>query len=251
MVVMTDAVQPLPPSPAPPSHPAAVSRFAKGGASRCLDAFAWWLARVRTSLLVVVVAVMSGGFLALGAAYYLGAEHLQEFWLDGERNPPAIYSTLLLLTSAAIALALARQAHANRGLRRSAWFFAGLFAFMSLDEFQSFHERFNDHFHVPWQPFYAPIIAAAFVFTLRLVRESREHRPAASLWLCGCLSWGVAQVLDLIETQVFEVGDTPFEVMVVIEEGLEMAGSALFGFALLTVVRSLRGSVRRRSSAAT
>ena len=103
---------------------------------------------------------------------------------------------------------------------------------MSLDEALHFHERFNDRFGIPWQLPYAPVLLGAFAAAVYLVGYLHS-RGVALRWIIAGVCWGVAQAFDLIETQFFATTDTPFEVLVVLEEGLEMLGSSLFAWTLL------------------
>ena len=170
-------------------------------------------------------------FLVLGTAYYVGVDGTDAYWLDDEGNAPAIFSALLLIGAALAGSRLTRALVDDRWNRRAALALTGLFAFMSLDEALHFHERFNDHFGIPWQLPYAPILLGAFAAAVYLVGYLRS-RGVALRWIIAGACWGVAQGFDLIETQFFATTDTPFEVLVVLEEGLEMLGSSLFAWTL-------------------
>src|SRR3954463_343303 len=190
--------------------------------------------------LAVADGLVIAALAALGSIHYW-VHRMQPFWLDGEHNFPSTFSAALLVCAAVMAVLVAREHPPQTKLRRVFLGLAGLFAFMTLDEFEYFHEHINDHFDFPWQAAYAPILVAAAYLWITAWREMRARTDAAGLWLGAAAAWGVAQVLDLYQTTALDTNDnlTSFKVTVVIEESLEMIGSSLFIFALIVALRSL------------
>jgi hypothetical protein len=125
----------------------------------------------------------------LGAIHYW-VHRMQPFWLDGERNFPSTFSALLLVSAALVAVLVAREYPVRTTMRRVVLGLAGLFAFMTLDEFAYFHEHINDHFDFPWQAAYAPILLAAVYLWIKAWRELQARTAAAPLWLGAAAAWG-------------------------------------------------------------
>jgi hypothetical protein len=190
--------------------------------------------------LAVADGLVIAALAALGSIHYW-VHRMQPFWLDGEHNFPSTFSAALLVCAAVMAVLVAREYRPQTKLRRVFLGLAGLFAFMTLDEFEYFHEHINDHFDFPWQVAYAPILVAAAYLWITAWREMRARTDAAGLWIAAAAAWAAAQVLDLYQTTALDTNDnlTSFRVTVVIEEGLEMIGSSLFIFALIVALRSL------------
>ncbi len=200
--------------------------------------------RVNLTQLAVADGLIIAALLILGSIHYW-VHRMQPFWLDGEHNFPATFSALLLVAAAVAALLVASENPSGSTMRWIYGGLAGLFAFMTLDEFQYFHEHVNDHFHFPWQVAYAPILVAAAYLWIKTWDDLRARTTAAPLWVYAAAAWGVAQVLDGFQTTALDGNDrlTSFHVTVVIEEGLEMIGSSLFAFALLVALRQLSPDV--------
>jgi hypothetical protein len=159
---------------------------------------------------------------------------LRAFDLDEERTVPAVFSALLLLACALVALCLPR-ANVRRGIAIA---FALLLAFAALDEFAEIHEQLERELGVDWQVLYAPFFAAAFglwVFVLRGIRRS----PGLPVMIASGACWALAQVLE--KAQWSDDGAAPgYAWMMVTEEILEMTGSALLLLALVVVVQAER-----------
>lgn len=195
--------------------------------------------RVNLTQLAVADGLVIAALCVLGSIHFW-VHRMQAFWLDGEHNFPATFSALLLVTAGVAALLFADQHPPRTTMRRVFLGLSGLFAFMSLDEFQYFHEHINDHFHFPWQVAYTPILIAAVYLWIKAWREFGARTEAATLWVAAAGAWAVAQGFDLYQNTVLDGNNNlaAFKTTVVIEEGLEMVGSSLFAFALLVALRS-------------
>jgi hypothetical protein len=167
----------------------------------------------------------------------IGGHHISGFNLDGERNLPTAWSGLLLVAASAlgfVAVRLSRETAIPTVLLAPV---AGLFAFMSLDEVWTIHERFETATGVPWQVFYIPVFAAAGFAALRLVPHLRRFPPAAPLLVVGGVVWFVAQMIDKWQWNADDVLVHPYSI--VPEETMEMLGSLLFLLTMLTIIRTV------------
>jgi hypothetical protein len=184
--------------------------------------------------------------LALGAAIaalaVLGAivaweprPALDGFDLDEERTVPAFVSAFLLVACALLALRLPRTV-LSRG---AAVVFAALLALASLDELMGIHERLERRLDVDWQVLYLPVFAAGLVVLALFVAGLRRNGFGLGPVLASAACWAAAQLLEKLQWE--DDGPAPgYTWMMVIEETLEMAGSALLLLAMLSVVRTDR-----------
>jgi hypothetical protein len=186
------------------------------------------------------VAVVLG--LAIAVLATLGAVEawrpqsaLTSFDLDGERNVPAVFSALLLLACAALVLWLPRTVVP----RPVAFVLSGVLALASLDEATEIHEKLEQRLDVDWQVLYLPVFLAAVVVWSLLVAGLRRNGFGVRLVLASAGCWAASQVLEALQWE--DEGPAPgYTWMMVTEETLEMAGSALLLVALLVVFRADR-----------
>lgn len=162
---------------------------------------------------------------------------LEQFDLDGERNVPATFSALLLLTGAALAVRLPAT-----GVPRSVSLaFGCLLAFAALDEAFELHEKLETRLGVDWQLLYVPVFVLAIVLWCWLVYALRGRRASIALLLAASACWVAAQLLE--HEQWEPDGPVPgYTWMMVAEEILEMTGSALLVLGFATASRSLRAA---------
>jgi hypothetical protein len=196
------------------------------------------VARVNPTVVGIALAIAIATLVAFGIVDYY-VQSMPGFWLDGEHNVPATFSALVLVFTAVTALALAGNYEKGTPMRRYVVGLAAFFAFMSLDEYNYFHEHFNDHFGIPWQLPYIPLLLVAGYLAWNLFEELEYYPPSAAMFAGGAGAWGLAQIFDLYQVTVLDTDNTltAFTATVVAEEGLEMAGSVLFALALLTALR--------------
>jgi hypothetical protein len=232
----------------------------RGRASRLAAALARIDARVAAAALAGVIAALG----VLGALFLEDNSYgdacrcwsarggLGEFNLDGEFTISAAVAALLL--GAAGALAVVAAAVDRLAARRRALACLGVFlAFMALDEIAALHEKLEGRLGVDWQVLYAPVVlfgGVCFVFVLLGARRFERRRSAVLLCL-GAVAWLLAQILEELQWD----GDTLLHPwMIVPEETLELAGSALFVLGLLGVLDALTAtrhpSAPRRGAAA-
>lgn len=200
-----------------------------------------WRARLRAIVAAQGVdptGTLVGGMAAivmvglLGIAHVAGAPYSWIVDLDSERNVPAAFSGLLLLTAAALAVELRHHARL-----RPVMGLAGLFAFMAFDEVFTIHEHLEHWTGVHWELLYAPVTALAAValaVAWPRLADTEWSRPALA---GGAACWAFAQLLEFAAWE----GTTPvpsYDVMMVTEELSEMTGSLLFIVALLCIRRA-------------
>lgn len=173
---------------------------------------------------------------AIGFLGLVGAVHaarptwfLVPFDLDGERNVPALFSALLLIGGG---VALFRLSLGAAGA-----LFSMLLVYGALDEAAQIHETLERRLGLDWQLLYLPVFAGAailwYLVFLRLPRGSVSKR----FLVAGATAWIGAQALEFAQWD----GDRPrsaYRALMVPEEVLEMAGSAVILVGLLFAANS-------------
>lgn len=217
---------------------------------------------VRT-LAIVAAGLVSAHLLALVAGALLGPEHLvprllvRLFWLSGEQNLPAWFSSGLLWTAAVVLFAIAALQRASGRGGAVGWVMLGLvFTVLSIDEACSFHEATNawtrgffsrgDTLYAhPWVvggAIASVAIAVAFLPFLRRLPAStrRTILLAGALYVTGAL---LCETLgSWLKAQPGSLARQLYRAEIVAEEGLEMAGALVFLYALLGHLVGLLGA---------
>ncbi len=123
-----------------------------------------------------------------------------------------------------------------------------ILAYLSLDEMVALHERIvrvlkalavdESYARVIWPALYLPLIAAT---ALALWRMSRTFVPRAARFIeVGLVFLGAAVVLEVLSKALVDDYPNIYQVEVIVEQNLELAGWTLIGTALVShVVRSL------------
>ncbi len=187
----------------------------------------------------VAAAVVFGGIAVFGALGIAdNSDHDSQFYMDTEGVLPAKFSAALLL-GAGLVSALAGLS--LEGVRGRWWLFLGaFFAFMGIDEWRAFHENLETSVGVNWQYLYLPVILLGGIAWLIVLRDMLWARLSVALFVCGALAWFVAQVFEAIQWDLAAPGSEEDVLihpgLVPPEEILEMAGSAMFGLAILYVL---------------
>jgi hypothetical protein len=192
---------------------------------------------LRLALFQAACIVTLGG---LGAADGLFGG-LGAFDLNKEATVPAAVSYLLLAWAAILATLLSAP-HDRRGSRDLVLVgMALMFAFMAVDEASGVHERVDDwserSLGIQWQVAYAPLLLGGAAVWLGTLRRLRSSDLAPRLFVLGAAAWVTSQLTDVMSNRGF--GELAYPALVVPEEMLEMTGSALFGLALLIVLRQV------------
>ena len=154
------------------------------------------------------------------------------FALDGERLVPAAVSALLLLLLAGVAAVVAAaERQRSRGWLAFA-VLAALFVFMSADEWFGVHEELESSVGEDWQLLYLGVFVVAGVAWAAALRGL--DATSRALWIGGAAAWGVSQVIERIQ---WDGDELLYEWTILPEELLEMAGTAMWLFALVLVLR--------------
>jgi hypothetical protein len=193
-------------------------------------------ARIDRRRLTGALAAIIVGLMLLGAVEVFSSLPLAAFDLDLEKTVPAAFSAVLLLAVAACA-ALA-GAHSRGRSRLAFWILAGFALFMAFDEALAIHERIG---HSSWLRIYAPVIAAVGLSWLAVLGELRRHGSGVRLWIAAAGVWLVSQGIEAIQLTMKDQqeGGVAYGMLAVLEEGLEMSGSAMLMLALICALASL------------
>jgi hypothetical protein len=190
------------------------------------------VSRVNMRSLLIGLAFLAVVFGILGAIVYPGGGDLRAFDLNKEQTFPATFSGVLLLAAGGLAL-LNGLVRSDTAAGRRWWIVLALvFAFLGLDEIAALHEAVQDRVHVWGQAVLAPIVFVGVYAWWATLQRLRSEPPAGMLFMLGAGAWIVSQLIDAGLNE--EMGWT-----IVPEELFEMAGSALFGLALLVALRRL------------
>jgi hypothetical protein len=184
----------------------------------------------------LVALIVAGAIAAFGVLGSVSSEGVHGFDLDAEVNFPSAFSAFLLFAAGALTIIGGQTLGSGRA--RVAWFALGVgYVFLGFDEFFEVHEALERATSVDWQLLYVPaavVLAPAFVLVLRAVWPIALPRQ---LLLAGVAAWIAAQVLEQVQWD----GDrrvSGYRPMMISEELLEMAGSALFALAMLSAIRA-------------
>ena len=117
-------------------------------------------------------------------------------------------------------------------------------AYLSLDEMVALHERLTTilkrlhiaiaHAREIWPVLYLPLMAATAIALWRL---ARTMSPRARRFVqCGLVFLATAVVLEALSAKLVDVHPTAYQIEVIVEQDLELAGWTLIGTALLAFV---------------
>ena len=152
--------------------------------------------------------------------------------LDSETGIPTWFSTVLLYSIGLISLINAwiyRRWRPTALRAQKFWWISGaLFLFLSLDEGAMIHEMLQFPPKIKWVYFYAPFLAAFFLyFANHLIRHRRNDRRLMSWYLGGLLLMGLGGVFFEYLEFIFGWEGNIEEIERLFEEGFEMLGACL------------------------
>jgi hypothetical protein len=192
-----------------------------------------------------VILILFGciGLLTIGGAYDALIRDtlvvdLQGELLDGFSVPP-LFSGGLLLGVSAYSVLLATGPDAGVAPRWAWGVFSVLFLEAAADETATIHERLGEALNVEWLVLYTPLFLVAGALWVIVLRGLRD-RPERALWLGGAACWVVAQMLEAYAYGGTEVGRPGTGVFSALEELLEMTGSLLLLWTVLSLHRRAR-----------
>ncbi|WP_447978594.1 hypothetical protein [Candidatus Nitrospira bockiana] len=177
--------------------------------------------------------------------------------LDREMNLPTWYSSSVLLGCAVLLLVIASHARRLHDRFTGHWYgLAAVFAYLSLDEAAEIHEMtirplrslFNTAglLYSAWVILGAAFVSVIGLLYLRFLRSlprstRRRIVAAASLYVGGAL--GVESVAAR-SIAIHGADTVAYALLVVLEEGLEMAGVAVFLCTLVSYLHQQAGEIR-------
>lgn len=171
---------------------------------------------------------------------------IEEFNIDRESNIPTYFSSVLLLTAAALLAVIAlSKSKANELFARHWGALSAIFLLMSLDEAANLHERlisplqrllgasgwFRFAWVIPGMIFVAVLALSYLKFLLHLPKLTK-----AFFLLAGSLYVGGALGMEMIAGQYADlhgVENFTYSMITTVEEALEMSGVVVFIYALL------------------
>mgnify|MGYP001820558433 FL=1 len=172
------------------------------------------------------------------------------FFLDGEGNVPAIFSTWLFLLNAAIFLIVWKAAGLSGDSHKIWLFLSSVFVFLALDESISIHERLINPlrqalgatgiFYYAWIiPYGVGVVLLAIVAIPVFWRMQKRIRfwfgLSAATYLVATI--GLEMISGKYLVMMNEQKDIVWIFMVTVEESLEMVGLIILVYAQLLLLR--------------
>jgi hypothetical protein len=172
------------------------------------------------------------------------------FFLDGEGNVPAIFSTWLFLLNAVIFLIVWKAACLSGDSHKIWLFLSSVFVFLALDESISIHERLIDPlrqalgatgiFYYAWIiPYGVGVVLLAIVAIPVFWRMQKRIRfwfgLSAATYLVATI--GLEMISGKYLVMMNEQKDIVWIFMVTLEESLEMVGLIILVYAQLLLLR--------------
>jgi hypothetical protein len=173
------------------------------------------------------------------------------FFLDGEGNVPAIFSTWLFLLNAVIFLIVWKAACLSGDSHKIWLFLSSVFVFLALDESISIHERLIDPlrqalgatgiFYYAWIiPYGVGVVLLAIIAIPVFWRMQKRIRfwfgLSAATYLVATI--GLEMISGKYLVMMNEQKDIVWIFMVTLEESLEMVGLIILVYAQLLLLRN-------------
>ena len=209
-------------------------------------------------LSTIVIFLIVAHLITIGMPYLLeGFEHglvrvlFSLFFLDGEGNVPAIFSTWLFLISAILFLIVWKAAGLNGNSQKIWLILALVFVFLALDESISIHERLIDPlrqalhatgiFYYAWIiPYGIGVVLLAIIAIPVFWRMQKRIRfffgLSAAIYLFAAI--GMEMISGHYLVRMNEIKDIVWILMMTLEESLEMVGLIILVYALLLLLQN-------------
>lgn len=198
--------------------------------SRRLTSNSWVLPVCGISALLATVTFVAG--ILPETSSFTGITN--HFTLSYEMNAAVWWSSLLFLIAS---LAAVDQAASSTGSTRIAWgMLAGLFAFCSLDELGSLHERIGRLGWSPYLPF-AIIVMLMLMYVFRTLLANRETRSSAWILLVGFACLAFSPLMEFVGDE-FVLSPLLQVIRSTLEEGAELTAAILFLIAPIRLRKS-------------
>jgi hypothetical protein len=184
---------------------------------------------------------------------------IHAFSFDEEANVPTWYSSSVLLVCSGLLALIAYSTRRAHGRFARHWaMLAVIFLALSVDEEAALHEgaiRLRETFRVGGVFYYAwvipglifvTVVAVAFLrFVLSLPRRTRVlFIASAAVFVSGALGF---EMIGGARAEIYGKDNLVQDLLTTVEELFEMAGAALFVYALLDYIRRHVGPVQIRA----
>ena len=223
---------------------------------------------VFTWLMVIISALLLANLILQGIAFSFHELHfkgmnriLNMFNVDMEQNIPSIFSFTLLLVASMLLGVLAMSEIPGKSTRtkQSWWVLAVVFYYLAIDELIEIHEFMaiflRNRYHLSGIFWYAWVIpfglglAFMAVFFYRFVFFDIPSRTRKLFLLSAATYVFGALIVEMAGGWYFtHYGSNNYTwiILTSIEEGLEMAGTACFIYALMDYIRNHTGPITAR-----
>lgn len=165
-----------------------------------------------------------------------GATFVRMFHLDRESNLPALFSTLLIAGCALLSWLAARTSEPELRTRFGWWVCAVVFGYLAIDEASALHESLSlpmrRSFELGGPLFFAWVVPASAFVLLFLAVQARflfnvEPGTRSGMILAGMLYVSGALGMEMVGGWLVQANSAKhmqYVLLVLVEEGLEMAG---------------------------
>jgi hypothetical protein len=210
-----------------------------------------WLSTITILLIVAHLITIATPYIFEGFEHGLVRLLFSLFFLDGEGNLPAIFSTWLFLLNAVIFL-ITWKAARLAGESAKIWLFlSSVFVFLALDESISIHERLINPFrealdatgifYYTWIiPYGIGVVLLAIIAAPVFWRMQKRIRfwfgLSAAVYLFATI--GLEMISGKYLVMMNEQKDIVWILMITLEESLEMAGLIVLVYAQLLLLRN-------------
>lgn len=209
-----------------------------------------WLSTIAIFLLVAHLITIATPYIFEGFGHAVVRVMFSLFFLDGEGNLPALFSTWLFLINALLFLVVWKAAGIAGDSRKIWLLLSGIFVFLALDESISIHERMitplrqaldaSGAFYYTWIiPYGIGVILLSIVTIPVFWRMHKKIRfwfgLSAAVYLFAAI--GMEMISGKYLEMMNENKDIVWILMMTLEESLEMAGLIILTYALLLLLR--------------
>ena len=214
--------------------------------------------RVLRALLMVTAILVVLSTAGQATVYYLPDFPLRDsianlFYVRMEQNVPTLYSSMILFAAALLCLLIARaHGRTDRAYVRHWAALSFVFAFLSLDEFASFHEQATDPVReqlgitrgplffawvIPGAALVALLGIALLPFLRHLPKPTRRRMLAAGmLFLSGAIGF---EMIGGAYKAAYGPLNMGYVLITTVEETLEMVGVAVLLYGLLAYIPTI------------
>jgi len=210
-----------------------------------------WLSTIAIFLVVAHLITIGMPYILEGFEHGLVRLLFSLFFIDGEGNVPALFSTWLFLINAVLFL-IAWKAAGLAGDSQKIWLVLSIvFIFLALDESISIHERLIDPlrqalgatgiFYYAWIIPYGIGVVLLAIFAIPIFWRMQKRIRfwfglSAATYLFAAI--GLEMISGKYLVMMNEKKDIVWILMITLEESLEMVGLIILVYALLLLLRN-------------